>query len=118
MAIAALQQILAWGVSEIHAVISSLTAKIAELASEEGYTVLRPEQRCAPRAGTLRGTRPGRRPRTGRLAPRRRGDHRQEKSNRRRLITQTSKQKTSAMPRTQFRGFRIPLSRPRILCLA
>lgn len=65
------------------------------------------------RARTLRGTRQGGRPRTGRLAQGRRGDPREENSNRSRLIHRSSRR--LRMPRSTNRGFGIPPSRPRIL---
>jgi len=46
MAIAALRQILAWGVTNIQQAISALTGRVAECAQGEGYVVLPPEQRC------------------------------------------------------------------------
>jgi selenocysteine lyase/cysteine desulfurase len=51
MAIAALQQILAWGVSNIQETISTLTGRVAEYARGEGYAVLPPEQRCGHMIG-------------------------------------------------------------------
>ncbi len=51
MAIAALQQILAWGVERIQQTLSLLTEKIAQLAAEIDYTVLPPEQRSAHMIG-------------------------------------------------------------------
>jgi selenocysteine lyase/cysteine desulfurase len=47
MAIAALQQVLAWGVERIQQTLSLLTGKIAQLAAEIDYSVLPPEQRSA-----------------------------------------------------------------------
>ena len=51
MAIAALEQILAWGVSNIQETISALTRRVAEHAQSEGYAVLPPEQRCGHMIG-------------------------------------------------------------------
>jgi selenocysteine lyase/cysteine desulfurase len=51
MATRALEQILAWGVTAIQQVLSTLTEKIAQLATEEGYSVLPPDQRCAHMIG-------------------------------------------------------------------
>jgi len=51
MAIAALEQILSWGVADIHAVLSVLTTKMAQFASEEGYVVLPRDQRCGHMIG-------------------------------------------------------------------
>jgi selenocysteine lyase/cysteine desulfurase len=51
MAIAALRQILEWGVAEIQAVLSATTAQIAERATEQGYLVLPRDQRCAHMIG-------------------------------------------------------------------
>lgn len=51
MATQALEQILAWGVTEIQEALSTLTEKIAQLATEEGYSVLPPEQRCGHMIG-------------------------------------------------------------------
>lgn len=51
MAIAALEQILAWGVSNIQETISALTGRVAEHAQSEGYAVLPPEQRCGHMIG-------------------------------------------------------------------
>jgi len=51
MATAALQQILSWGIGNIHEAISALTTRIAEHASLEGYAVLRPDQRCGHMIG-------------------------------------------------------------------
>jgi selenocysteine lyase/cysteine desulfurase len=51
MATAALRQIIAWGVNDIHETISALTSKIAEYAQSEGYTVLPPDQRCGHMIG-------------------------------------------------------------------
>jgi selenocysteine lyase/cysteine desulfurase len=45
MAIAALRQVLAWGVTNIHAGLSALTSRIAERAAEDGYLVLPPDER-------------------------------------------------------------------------
>jgi selenocysteine lyase/cysteine desulfurase len=46
MAMAALRQILAWGVNNIQQAISALTGRIAEFAQGEGYTVLPQDERC------------------------------------------------------------------------
>ncbi len=51
MAIAALKQILAWGVPHIAETLAPLIRAIAELAAEEGYFVLPPEQRCTHMIG-------------------------------------------------------------------
>jgi selenocysteine lyase/cysteine desulfurase len=51
MAIAALEQILSWGASNILETISTLTGRIAEYARSEGYAVLPPEQRCGHMIG-------------------------------------------------------------------
>ena len=51
MAIAALQQILAWGVERIQQTLSLLTEKIAQLAADIDYSVLPPEQRSAHMIG-------------------------------------------------------------------
>jgi selenocysteine lyase/cysteine desulfurase len=51
MATAALQQILAWGVDNIHEAISALTTRIAEHARVEGYDVGPPDQRCGHMIG-------------------------------------------------------------------
>jgi selenocysteine lyase/cysteine desulfurase len=51
MAIAALEQVLAWGVTHIYEGISRLTEKIAELAAADGYIVLPPDQRCGHMIG-------------------------------------------------------------------
>jgi selenocysteine lyase/cysteine desulfurase len=51
MAIAALQQILAWGVARIQTTLSALTAKIAQRATECGYLVLPPGERCGHMIG-------------------------------------------------------------------
>lgn len=51
MAMAALHQILSWGVSNIQEVISALTMRIAEYAQGEGYSVLPSEQRCGHMIG-------------------------------------------------------------------
>jgi selenocysteine lyase/cysteine desulfurase len=51
MAIAALQQILAWGVDRIQQTLSSLTEKVAQLAAGMDYAVLPPEQRSAHMIG-------------------------------------------------------------------
>ena len=51
MATRALEQILAWGVTEIQEALSTLTEKIARLATEEGYSVLPPDQRCGHMIG-------------------------------------------------------------------
>lgn len=61
MAIAALQQILAWGVERIQQTLSLLTGKIAQLAADIDYSVLPPEQRSAHMIGIrhARGIPPG-----------------------------------------------------------
>jgi selenocysteine lyase/cysteine desulfurase len=51
MAIAALQQILAWGVAHVANALAPLTSGIAQLAVEHGYSVLAPEQRCTHMIG-------------------------------------------------------------------
>jgi selenocysteine lyase/cysteine desulfurase len=51
MATAALRQILAWGVNNIHVTISALTKRIAEYAQAEGYAVLPEDERCAHMIG-------------------------------------------------------------------
>ena len=51
MAIAALQQILAWGVERIQQTLSLLTEKVAQLAADIGYSVLPPAQRSAHMIG-------------------------------------------------------------------
>ena len=51
MAAAALQQIIAWGVNNIHESISALTMQIAEYAQGDGYAVLPPGQRCGHMIG-------------------------------------------------------------------
>jgi selenocysteine lyase/cysteine desulfurase len=51
MATAALRQVLAWGVARIEQTLSSLTAKIAQTAAEDGYLVLPPAERCAHMIG-------------------------------------------------------------------
>jgi selenocysteine lyase/cysteine desulfurase len=51
MAIAALEQLLAWGVSNIQETISTLTEKVAQYARGEGYGVLPLEQRCGHMIG-------------------------------------------------------------------
>jgi selenocysteine lyase/cysteine desulfurase len=51
MAQAALRQILAWGVNNIHEAISGLTRRIAKYAQGEGYGVLPPDQRCGHMIG-------------------------------------------------------------------
>jgi selenocysteine lyase/cysteine desulfurase len=51
MAMAALRQLLAWGVSNIQESISRLTGRIADYAGGEGYAVLPPEQRCGHMIG-------------------------------------------------------------------
>lgn len=51
MATAALQQLIAWGVSNIHETISKLTSRIAEYAQGQGYVVLPPDQRCGHMIG-------------------------------------------------------------------
>jgi selenocysteine lyase/cysteine desulfurase len=51
MAMAALRQILAWGVHNIEEVISRLTGKTAEYAQGEGYAVLPSDQRCGHMIG-------------------------------------------------------------------
>jgi selenocysteine lyase/cysteine desulfurase len=51
MAMAALRQILAWGVNNIEEAISRLTTRIAEYAQDEGYNVLPADQRCGHMVG-------------------------------------------------------------------
>jgi selenocysteine lyase/cysteine desulfurase len=51
MAMAALRQILAWGVGNIQQIISVLTERVAEYAQGEGYDVLRPDERCGHMIG-------------------------------------------------------------------
>src|SRR5262249_35730566 len=51
MAIAALRQILVWGVTQIQTALSGLTAKIAQTAAENGYLVPPPDQRCGHMIG-------------------------------------------------------------------
>jgi selenocysteine lyase/cysteine desulfurase len=51
MAIAALRQILTWEVKHISEGLSPLTEKIAQLAADQGYSVLPNEQRCAHMIG-------------------------------------------------------------------
>jgi selenocysteine lyase/cysteine desulfurase len=51
MAIAALEQILAWGVEQIQQTLSLLTEKIAQLAAEIDYQLLPSEQRSAHMIG-------------------------------------------------------------------
>lgn len=51
MAMAALGQILAWGVNHIQEAISALTGKIAESAQADGYAVLPPDERCGHMIG-------------------------------------------------------------------
>jgi selenocysteine lyase/cysteine desulfurase len=51
MAMAALQQIITWGVDNIQETISALTMRIDEHAEAEGYTVVPPDQRCAHMIG-------------------------------------------------------------------
>jgi selenocysteine lyase/cysteine desulfurase len=54
MAMAALRQILAWGVSNIQEAISALTGRIAECARGEGYAVLPPDESCGHMIGIRR----------------------------------------------------------------
>ena len=51
MAIPALEQILAWGVSNIQKALSALTMKIAAYAQAQGYAVLPPDERCGHMIG-------------------------------------------------------------------
>lgn len=51
MAIAAVRQILAWGVAQIHTALSTLTEDIAEQAIEYGYRALPPDERCGHMIG-------------------------------------------------------------------
>jgi len=51
MAIAALQQILAWGVPHIAEALRPITEKIAQLGIENGYSVLPSEQGCSHMIG-------------------------------------------------------------------
>lgn len=46
MAIAALRQIVAWGVTQIQTALSAITTKIAEKAAEHGYLALPRHDRC------------------------------------------------------------------------
>jgi len=55
MAIAALKQVLAWGVGRIQETLSALTQRIAQLAAELNYSVLPP----ADRSAHMIGIRPG-----------------------------------------------------------
>jgi selenocysteine lyase/cysteine desulfurase len=55
MAIAALEQILAWGVGRIESTLATMTERVALLAAEAGYSVLPP----ADRSAHLIGMRPG-----------------------------------------------------------
>lgn len=51
MAVAALRQVLKWGVVHIAESLAPLTRRIAELAIEDGYSVLQPEHRCTHMIG-------------------------------------------------------------------
>jgi len=51
MAIAALKQVLAWGVGRIQETLSALTQRIAQLAAELNYSVLPPADRSAHMIG-------------------------------------------------------------------
>jgi selenocysteine lyase/cysteine desulfurase len=51
MAIAALRQVLGWGVVQVQTALSALTAKVAEHANEQGFSVLPPDQRCGHMIG-------------------------------------------------------------------
>jgi selenocysteine lyase/cysteine desulfurase len=51
MAIAALEQILAWGVGRIKATIATMTERVAQLAAESGYSVLPRPDRAAHMIG-------------------------------------------------------------------
>ena len=51
MAIAALRQILSWSVERVQQALSSLTERVAELATENGYSVLPRSERCGHMIG-------------------------------------------------------------------
>jgi len=51
MAIAALQQILSWGIAGIEQALSFLTERVAQLTREDGYTILPMAERCAHMIG-------------------------------------------------------------------
>jgi selenocysteine lyase/cysteine desulfurase len=51
MAVAALQQVLAWGVERIQRALSSLTESVANLAAESGFSVLPSADRSAHMIG-------------------------------------------------------------------
>ncbi|HKW35243.1 MAG TPA: aminotransferase class V-fold PLP-dependent enzyme [Candidatus Acidoferrum sp.] len=51
MAIAALQQILSWDVPRVEQALSTLTERVAELAAENGYSVLPRSERCGHMIG-------------------------------------------------------------------
>jgi selenocysteine lyase/cysteine desulfurase len=55
MAIAALRQILSWNVARIEQALSFLTERVAELAPENGYSVLPRSERCAHMIGIRHG---------------------------------------------------------------
>lgn len=61
MAITALQHVLAWGVVRIAQLLAPLTAAVAGLAGEHGFTILPAAQRCAHMIGLRRpsGIQPG-----------------------------------------------------------
>ena len=58
MAIAALTQILAWGVGRIEATLTTLTERVAQLAAESGYSVLPSRDRAAHMIGMRPGAIP------------------------------------------------------------
>jgi len=51
MAIAALRQILAWNVTRIEQALSFLTERVADLAAQNGYSVLPRSERCGHMIG-------------------------------------------------------------------
>jgi selenocysteine lyase/cysteine desulfurase len=58
MAIAALEQILAWGVGRIEATLATMTERVALLAAESRYSLLPPPDRSAHMIGMRPGTIP------------------------------------------------------------
>ncbi|HEX4228298.1 MAG TPA: aminotransferase class V-fold PLP-dependent enzyme [Bryobacteraceae bacterium] len=54
MAIAALQQVLSWGVASIQQALSVLTGKVAQLSAEIGYAALPAPERCGHMIGIRR----------------------------------------------------------------